>query len=255
MTGEGNWTWLLPGRVPTLVDAGVGDARHLDALEEALNGKALAQVVVTHGHSDHASGVTAIRERMPHARFLKFPWLPRDDRWSVPWEPIADGDLIAAGDASLVAVHTPGHAPDHICLWHQHSRVLFGGDLAISGTTVFIPSTPDGDVAAYVASLERMLALNPVRILPAHGPVIDEPMDLLQSYVRHRRQREQEIVNAIRHGDLEPDAIVARIYTGLSEPLLARARETVIAHLRKLERDGRVGRRGDTWHIITEGSN
>jgi len=73
MTGAGNWTWLIPGRVPTLIDAGIGNPRHLDALTDALGGAALAQVLVTHGHPDHASGAAAIAERMPAARFLKMP--------------------------------------------------------------------------------------------------------------------------------------------------------------------------------------
>jgi glyoxylase-like metal-dependent hydrolase (beta-lactamase superfamily II) len=116
MTGEGNWTWLIRGRVPTLVDAGVGDPRHLDALKAALNGDALAQVIVTHGHSDHASGAATIAARMPGARFLKMPWAERDDRWGVSWTLVTDGDTLAAGDATISAVHTPGHAPDHLCL-------------------------------------------------------------------------------------------------------------------------------------------
>ncbi len=187
---------------------------------------------------------------MPHTRFLKIPWPVRDDRWPVPWQPIADNNRIDAGGTSLAVIHTPGHAPDHICLWHKDSRVLFGGDLAIQGTTVFIPSSADGDAAAYLNSLERVRALNPSRILPAHGPVIEEPASLLRTYIRHRRQREGQIVDALRGGDNEPDAIVARIYQRLDDTLRARARETVIAHLRKLEREGRVALHNDSWHMI-----
>lgn len=250
MTGGGNWTWLISGRVPTLVDAGVGDPRHLDALERALEGTPLMRVLVTHAHSDHASGVGAIAERIPAVRFLKMPWPERDHRWPVAWEPIADGDAIEAGDTAVVAVHTPGHAPDHLCFWHAQTRTMFGGDLVIQGTTVYIPAGADGDLAAYLASLERVLALNPVRILPAHGPAIDDPAALLRAYIAHRIERENQIVDALRHGESDPDAIVARIYRGLDAELGPRARETVVAHLRKLERDGRAGRRGNVWHII-----
>ena len=255
MTGTGNWTWLIPGRVPTLVDAGVGNPRHLDALEDALGGAALAQVLVTHGHSDHASGVIAMAERMPGTRFLKMPWPDRDHRWEVPWVSVADGDTIDAGDSSVTAVHTPGHAPDHLCFWHGVTRTIFGGDLAIDGTTVWIPSTPHGDLAAYLASLERVLALNPERIFPGHGPVIEDPASLLRGYIAHRREREGQVIDALRHGDTRPEAIVARIYSELQEGLVPRAQETVTAHLQKLERDGRVRRAGDAWHIITGGSN
>ena len=250
MTGAGNWTWLIPGRVPTLVDAGVGRLPHLDALEEALGGATLAQVLVTHGHSDHASGAAAIAARMPAARFLKMPWPERDERWAVPWVSVADGDTIEAGDSSVTAVHTPGHAPDHVCFWHGATRAMFGGDLAIEGTTVWIPSTLQGDLAAYLASLERVLALNPARIFPGHGPVIEDPAALLRGYLAHRYERERQVVDSIRRGDTRPEAIVARIYLGLPEGVVPRARDTVIAHLQKLERDGRVRRAGDAWHII-----
>ena len=250
MTGEGNWTWLIRGRVPTLVDAGVGDPRHLDALAAALNGDELAQVIVTHGHSDHASGAAAVAERMPGARFLKMPWRERDNRWGVSWTAIADGDTIAAGDASISVVHTPGHAPDHLCLWHEETRTIFGGDLAIAGTTVYVPPAPFGDLTDYLASLDRVLALNPWRILPAHGAVIDNPAVLLRTYIAHRRKREGQIIEAVRLGNERIEAIVSRVYAGLTDELLPRARETVTAHLQKLEREGRAACSDDVWHII-----
>ena len=122
ITGAGNWTWLIPGRVPTLVDAGTGDPRHLAALAAALDGATLEQVVVTHSHSDHAAGASAIAERYPEVRFLKMPWPDRDPKWGVSWVAVADGEEIAAGDQTITAVHTPGHAPDHLCLWHPPTR-------------------------------------------------------------------------------------------------------------------------------------
>jgi glyoxylase-like metal-dependent hydrolase (beta-lactamase superfamily II) len=249
MTGEGNWTWLIPGQVPTLIDTGIGDPRHLDALATALDGDELAQVIVTHGHSDHASGAAAIEARMPGVRFLKMPWAARDNR-GVPWMPVADGDTIAAGDTSISAVHTPGHAPDHLCLWHEETRTIFGGDLAIAGTTVYVPPAPFGDLTDYLASLDRVLALNPWRILPAHGAVIDNPAVLLRTYIAHRRRREGQIIEAVRLGNERIEAIVSRVYAGLTDELLPRARETVTAHLQKLEREGRAACSDDVWHII-----
>jgi glyoxylase-like metal-dependent hydrolase (beta-lactamase superfamily II) len=169
ITGDGNWTWLIPGRIPTLIDAGTGDPRHLAAVEDALGGARLAQVLVTHGHGDHASGAPDLARSFPEARFRKLPWPEVDDKWTVRWEPIADGERIEAGDTALTAVHTPGHAPDHVCFWHAESRTLFGGDLAIKGTTVWIPTRLQGDLASYLLSLERVLVLDPARLLPAHG--------------------------------------------------------------------------------------
>jgi len=264
-TGGGNWTWLIRGRVTTLIDAGTGEPQHLEAIERALDGAPLLQVLVTHGHSDHASGVTAIAARFPGARFFKRPWPERDGRWPAPWEPLEDGAAIAAGDEALTVIHTPGHAPDHLCFWHEGSRTLFGGDLAQRGTTIYIPSKLQGDLSAYLASLERVLALEPVRLLPAHGPVIDDPERVLRGYIEHRRERDAQILEQLRGGTHTPDAIVARIYRGLTDALVPMARETVLAHLLKLEREGRVRRAaqsgpgdaagrsdagGDAWHII-----
>ena len=250
ITGDGNWTWLIPGRVPTLVDAGTGDPRHLAALEDALAGATLAQVLVTHGHGDHASGAPELARRFPRLRFRKLAWHGRDDKWAVPWEPLADGESIEAGDGTLTAVHTPGHSPDHVCFWDGGTRTLFGGDLAIKGTTVWIPTRLGGDLAAYLVSLERVLAMSPVRVLPAHGPVIDEPVPLLRSYLAHRREREEQVLVALRAGDSTPSAIVARVYAGLSDSLVPLAEESVTAHLVKLEHDGRARRVGDAWNIM-----
>ena len=120
----------------------------------------------------------------------------------------------------------------------------------IEGTSVFIPASEQGDLTAYLESLERVLALDPDRILPAHGPVIEEPSKILRGYIAHRMQREAQIVAALRGGDTLVDMLVARMYPDLNAPLLPRAGDTVTAHLVKLERDGRAGRRGDAWHII-----
>ena len=247
LTGSGNTTWLLRGAVPTLIDAGVGEPEHLQALDEALAGERLEQVLVTHSHIDHASGAVTIAERMPHVRFLKMPWTAQDPAWRVRWEPIADGDSIRAGDTSLTAVHTPGHSPDHLCFWHADSRVLFCGDLAWQGSTVVIPPSHGGDISAYLASLERVIALDPATLLPAHGAVIERPVELLREYIQHRALREQQVIAALRVGIDNATDMVARIYPTLAKPLVPVAAESVLAHLIKLEREGKVMRDGERW--------
>jgi endoribonuclease LACTB2 len=236
--------------VPTLIDAGEGRASHLDAVQSALDGAGLRQVLVTHGHVDHAAGAPALVARWPPAACRKMPWSERDARYAVDWIPLADGDVVDAGDSHLTAVHTPGHAPDHLCFWHEPTRTLFGGDLAMSHGTVWIPGNRGGDLQAYLDSLRRIVSLAPQRILPAHGEAIEDPLRVLQRYLEHRAEREAQIIAVLRQRPATVDAIVAAVYRGLEPALLPMAGEGVIAHLRKLERERRAGRSDDVWHII-----
>ncbi len=242
LTGAGNNTYLIPGPEPLLVDAGVGDPRHLDAVAAALDGVPLARVVVTHNHSDHASGAAAVAARWPGVTLLKMPWPARD---RVAWTPLAEGDELAAGDVRLRVVWTPGHAPDHVCLFEPAGRVLFGGDLLVQNDTVVIPASHGGSLTQYLASLERVRALAPSRVLPAHGPAIDDVVALIERYVEHRRQRERQILRALASGPVTPADIVARVYVGLNPALEPFARESVLAHLVKLEEEGRAIRNED----------
>ena len=250
ITGEGNWTWLIPGRLPTLIDAGTGEPRHLDGVAEALAGAPLYQVLVTHAHVDHASGAPALQHRFGVSRFSKLPWSERDAKWAVEWTPIQDGEMIPAGDTQLVAVHTPGHAPDHLCFWHEESRTVLCGDLAIKGTSVWIPARLGGDLAAYLASLTRVMELKPARMLPAHGPVIDDPIRVLRDYIAHRHEREEQVIAALQAGDRTPGAIVARVYRGIKESVVPLAQESVMAHLEKLRQEGHARVDHDAWTMI-----
>ena len=247
-TGAGNWTYLIAGDRPLLIDAGVGRAEHLEAIAAA-EAAGPARVLVTHAHPDHASGAPALAARWPSATFSKMPW-PGQDIESLAWLPIADGDRIATSEGDLEIVHTPGHAPDHVVLWHEPSRTLFGADLMQLGNTVAIPASSGGDLAAYLRSLRRVQALKPMRVLPAHGPVIDDPLALIEQYLAHRHHREVQVLSALEARVDTVDAITARIYTGLNPQLGPLARESVLAHLIKLQHDGLARRSGDTWQSV-----
>src|SRR5215471_18981588 len=180
MTGAGNNTWLIDGAEPTLIDAGVGHVQHVDAIAAALGGRDLARVLVTHHHADHSSGIDALRARWPKLDAGKYAQAGERG-----WRPLADHDHVRAGDRDLLVVHTPGHAPDHICLWDPADRAVYSGDMLAIGTTVMIPAGRGGNLRQYLASLERMAKLDPRVAYPGHGPVIDRPVDLIREYVAH----------------------------------------------------------------------
>jgi endoribonuclease LACTB2 len=233
---------LLGGAEPALIDAGVGDPAHLDAIAVALAGASLVRVIVTHAHSDHASGAGTIAARWPSARFLKMPWPERDGRYAVPWDAVAQGERVRAGDTALEVIHTPGHAPDHVALWHADSRTLFCGDLAARGTTVVIPGGRGGSVSEYLRSLERVLALEPAVLLPSHGPEIRgrDIERILRGYINHRHERERQVLDLLRERPMTADALVAEMYPTVHPKLAGAARDSVVAHLLKLQEEKRI---------------
>ena len=232
----GNNTYVLRGRTPALIDAGVGSPAHVSAVGAALAGADLAVVLITHGHPDHMKGIPALIARWPRADVRQFSADGRED-----------GQTIAAGDTALVALHTPGHAPDHFCFLDRDSHDLYCGDLARRGGTIVIPASAGGSLKAYLASLQRIRALKPRRLLPGHGPIVDDPTSLIDEYLAHRESRERQIVEALADGPSTPEDLVRRVYRALPDGLARAAADSVRAHLVKLEEEGRAAESDGTW--------
>jgi glyoxylase-like metal-dependent hydrolase (beta-lactamase superfamily II) len=251
MTGGGNNTYLLanPHAGAVLIDAGVGDPRHLSALDRQLSDSTavLEQVLVTHAHPDHASGAAAIRAAHPTARFRKSPWPAEDAKYAVAWQYLSDGERVTGDVDALTVVHTPGHSPDHVAFWHEASGDLFTGDLVVLGSSVMIHSSGGGDLGRYLDSLERVRGLKPRRLLPAHGAEITDPESVLTSYLDHRRLRERQVLDALLAGRDTVESIAESIYDGLQPALMPAACETVRAHLDKLKKEQRAFEENARW--------
>jgi len=233
MTGPGTNTYLVGIDEVAVIDPGIEDDGHLDAIV-GCGGDRIRWIFCTHTHPDHSPGAAALKKRTG-AEVLAFE---SRDGLEVDTA-IEDGYQIEATEFRLSAVHTPGHASNHLCYLLEEERLLFSGDHIMQGSTVVI-APPDGDMAKYLQSLERVRSLRLRSIAPGHGHLIDDPDAVIDEYVTHRLERERQVLDAVAAGDRTTVEIVARLYPDLIEELVIRARHTVHAHLRKLAADGRT---------------
>lgn len=229
MTGPGTNTWIL-GEAPAVIviDPGPDDDAHLAAIERKLAGTAVGVILVTHSHSDHLPLAEKLSGRH-QAHVSRYPQL-------------ADGDLVQVGGLAVQALHTPGHAADHLTFWLPQDRVAFTGDL-ILGRGSSMVTHPEGDVAAYIRSLDRLAALQPRLLFPGHWDPVADAAGKIADYRRHRLEREEQVVDALRSGPGTAAEITSRVYAaevGDDERLMRAAEMTLRAHLKKLVDEGRV---------------
>ena len=240
MTGPGTNTYLVGDEDLVVIDPGPEDVVHLERIV-AIGGGKIRYVVVTHSHRDHAPGARALG-RITGATVLGFDERPG----FVPDGRIVEGDILVTDTVRLEAVHTPGHASDHLCfvadsIGRPGVRVLFSGDHIMQGSTVVI-GPPDGDMGDYLSSLQRVSAITPPieLIAPGHGMLIDDPHAAIDAYLALRKRREESIHRAILNRSMSAGELVELIYEDLPDELVRHAKRSVWAHLRKLHNERRV---------------
>lgn len=246
--------YLIGERDMALVDPGSGEPEHLRELfaltdHLASEGRKVTMIVVTHHHPDHTGGVAACRERFG-ARVVGHRELARHLPLDVV---VKDGDVLplvpGLNDWTLRVLETPGHTRDSISLWHEKRRTLFCGDLLPGGAGSVVIDPPDGDMTSYLASLERCAALEPRTLFPAHGSPSGGVVQRIRALVEHRLGREGKVVAALGDSSQTLAELVPVVYTDTPRELWGWAERSLLAHLEKLERDGRVVRSGEGWRV------
>jgi glyoxylase-like metal-dependent hydrolase (beta-lactamase superfamily II) len=241
-TLEGTNTWVVGEAPSVVIDPGPDIEVHLD--EVARVAGRVGAVLVTHDHPDHAPGATAFAEaaRAPLYAFR----LPGAEH-------LRDGQVVRTGGLEIAAVHTPGHSADHLAYHLAREAALFTGDAVLGRGTSFI-DPPEGDLGKYLRSLQRMQDLAPKTLYPGHGPVVMRAGAKLREYLDHRAERERQIVESLAEGPMSVPAMVEEIYADYPPELHPLAARSVLAHLLKLEAEGRVARSGAgdeaTWGTV-----
>ena len=250
MTGPGTNTYIIGSDTLALIDPGPESAPHLAVILEAV-GRRLKWILCTHTHLDHSPGAKALKAETG-AQVLGFGAVPNDGRQDAAFTPdraLRDGDTLDCGAVRLRAVHTPGHASNHLCYLLEQQKLLFTGDHVMQGSTVVI-SPPDGDMAVYLDSIERLLALDLAALAPGHGHVIEKPHDEVRHLIAHRMKREQKVLDAFRHGNPATlDELLPIVYDDVPLRVHPVARRSLHAHLIKLAREGRAVESDGSWKL------
>lgn len=250
-TGTGTYIvgYSHPSARVAVIDPGPVDEDHLQALLSAIGDRTVSHILVTHTHADHSplshrlskacGGVPIYAAPLPVASGQIMAMDAEDDDSFVPDVLLKDGDVLHGDGWTIEAITTPGHASNHICFALREENALFSGDHIMGWSTTII-SPPDGDMADYIASLDKIIARNFNIIWPTHGPAITEVAPFLEAYRAHRMQREAQVLERLKAGDTAISQMVPILYASVDKGLWPAASLSVLSHLTKLVKDGRV---------------
>ncbi|MDP1932747.1 MAG: MBL fold metallo-hydrolase [Gammaproteobacteria bacterium] len=253
MTGPGTNSYLIGSQQLALVDPGPVDPGHIDAVLRVLASRSLNWIFVTHTHGDHSPGTVLLQQKTGAEVIGLSPSAgsTHQDHSFTPSRIYHDGEVIDCGEFRVRLVHTPGHVSNHFCFLLEEENILFTGDHILDGTTpVILP--PDGNMRHYLESLTKLKTLPLSALAPGHGRMMDDPNGVIDTLIRHRLRREQKTVTGLLElssvsGPASLEALALRVYDDVPQHLLPWAQRTLLAHLIKLEEDGRVFRTGDKW--------
>lgn len=256
-TYYGTQSYLLGERQVAVVDPGPDLPEHLDALEQAIGGREVVAIMCTHTHRDHSPAARPLAERtgapiVGCAALALETVGPRADAAFdgdyVPDRMLAEGEAIELDGETVTAVATPGHTSNHLCF--SYRGALLSGDHVMGwSTTVVVP--PDGDMAEYMRSLDKLRKRGDRIYYPAHGPPVDNPAQYVRHLMGHRMQREKQILSLIAEQPRPIPDIVASAYPALDPRLTAAAGGSVFAHLLDLEQRGLVEPLGESWKAVS----
>jgi glyoxylase-like metal-dependent hydrolase (beta-lactamase superfamily II) len=238
------------GSKVAVIDPGPVDDAHLQALIEALDGRTVSHILVTHRHRDHAPLSRPLAERIGNppiyatasTRLPTYVSGPLDedvDHDFTPSHALSDGQIITGDGWTLEAILTPGHSSDHVVFELREESALFSGDHVMGWSTTII-APPDGDMADYMASLDKLMARDLQTLWPTHGPPVTEVAPFLLAYRQHRLEREANVLEALNDGPLTIHDMVPHLYAAIDPKLWPAASLSVLAHLIKLVKEGRV---------------